>query len=153
MADGYALGWDSPVEHDGESYAILPEGTRGTFTVLALEKKTSQKLDCPMALLKLQFSSDAGKTVLLENLVLHSTCEWKICEFFRAIGQRKHGEKLKPNWNKVIGATGKCELTVETYKNKNGEEKKKNGISSFLDPEAETESEKEPDEKADSLPW
>lgn len=65
--------------------------------------------------------------------MLHTSCEWKLCEFFTAIGQRKHGEKLMPRWNEVPGAQGRCRVSVETFRRKDGSEGQANRVKAFLE--------------------
>lgn len=38
-----------------------------------------------------------------------------MCAFFTCIGQRKHGEKLKMNWNEVVGARGRAKIGHREY--------------------------------------
>ena len=52
------------------------------------------------------------------NLFLHSKCEGLICAFFKAIGARKSGERLKMEWNKIAGATGRCQVGIRKWKAK-----------------------------------
>ena len=55
--------------------------------------------------------------------------------FFCSIGQKKHGEKLRMNWQAVVGAKGKCKVGVRTWKGDDGKERQSNEIKRFLDPE------------------
>ena len=50
--------------------------------------------------------------------------------FFLAIGEKKHGEKVRMNWQSVTGAKGKCKVIVDTY---NGNQYNK--IKSFVTPD------------------
>lgn len=132
--EGRALEWDDAIENDGEDFSLLPEGSEVVFVVTKLEKGQSQKLNCPMAIVTLKCAGDAGRTIVTENLILHSSCEWKLCQFFTAIGQRKHGEKLVPRWNEVPGATGNARLTIEKWTNRHGVVKESNKVKNFLNP-------------------
>ena len=51
--------------------------------------------------------------------------------FFEGIGLKKKGERLQMPWNKVIGSTGRCKVTIRRYKNKDGEERESNQINRF----------------------
>lgn len=134
------LDWDSEIEHDGEgkSFVLLPDGEY-RFGVMELMKTTSKKLQCPMAKLTLAIYAleDADfkneLTRIEDNLVLHSTCEWKLCEFFRAIGDRRHGEKIKPKWADVPGSSGRCRIKTETFQKRDGKEGKNNKVDRYLD--------------------
>ena len=131
MADK-ALDWNSTIENDS-SYILLPDGVY-PFTVTAFERgyhNGSDKLPpCPKAVLTIQVDGGSLGTVEVhENLFLHSRAEWKLCEFFTAIGERKKGEPLQMNWNAVGGATGLCELGHRKYKDNDY-----NQITKFLEP-------------------
>ena len=67
---------------------------------------------------------------LKDSLYLNSKAEWKLSQFFLAIGQKKHGEPLRPNWNAVVGSRGKCEITINEYQ-KDGETRKNNRIRNY----------------------
>ena len=78
----------------------------------------------------------AGECIVKHNLFLHTKSEWKLCEFFTAIGQRKKGQKVSMNWNAVIGARGRCRVSKRSFKSKNGGgELWTNDIDKFYAPE------------------
>lgn len=138
---GFEFDWDSPIENDGESsYTVLPEGTYD-FEVTGFERQrytpgaNSKVPACPMALLKIRAGSGTQSTTLEERLYLHSSFEWKLCQFFTAIGQRKHGQRLVPNWKEVLGARGRCELSVRDWTDRNGNTRKSNQVRAYLEPE------------------
>lgn len=132
--------WDDFIENDSPDYVILPEGDYN-FTVMGFERARfngSEKLPpCNKAVLSLEVESPEGRTIITHNLFLHTRTEGLICAFFNAIGQRKKGEKLQMNWNKVIGSTGRCKVGVHTYTKKDGSEGKSNNIQKFY-PKEET---------------
>jgi hypothetical protein len=138
MADqGYELSWDGQIKNDGE-FALLPEGDCN-FEVITFERARhngSEKLPpCPKAIVSIKVTNDKGEsTVIKHNFNLHSSCEWALCEFFKAIGQRKHGEEYSMNWNKVPGAKGRCHVYVDKWTNDKGEVKESNKIKKFFDP-------------------
>ena len=86
-----------------------------------------------MAILTLRVSDGSAYTSIIERLILHTKMEWKLSQFFCSIGQKKHGEPLRMNWNKVLGAKGRCKVYVDTYTTDRGEERKTNKISKFYD--------------------
>ena len=136
MADAneHALDWDDSIEHEGEDFVLLPAG-EGTFEVMELEKgRCKYEGGCNMATLRLAVTTPAGTASMKENLILHSKLEWKLCQFFTCIGQRKHGEMLTPKWNQVVGAKGRCKIKIENWINDKGEKKQSNKIDKFLDP-------------------
>lgn len=135
MADR-AFDWNDTIENDS-SFTLLPEGTY-PFTVKAFERGAfagSDKMPpCKKAVLTLEVDGGAlGTTEITENLFLHSRAEWKLCQFFTAIGQRKRGEQLRMDWNRVTGARGWVSLIVNKYK-KDGEDRQNNRVDKFLDP-------------------
>lgn len=135
-----ALDWDSDITKDDE-YEILPEGTY-TFRVEALERgryNGSEKMGaCPVANLTLSVvnaeTEKHGK--ILDSLYLHAKAEWRLSQFFTAIGQKKKGETLKMDWNMVPGSTGRLELTINEYTKKDGSKAKNNRVGKYLPPEA-----------------
>ena len=135
---GRAFEWDDVISNDSDEFVVLPEGDY-EFEVKSFERgrhNGSEKVPpCNKAILKIEVSNGAQKTTLAHNLLLHSNVEGIVCSFFTAIGQRKHGEKLRMDWNKVVGSRGRCKVIVDTYQNKNtGEEMKNNKIRRFYEP-------------------
>lgn len=131
------LGWEDEIENDGSPFLILPGGEYD-FTVESFERSRfagSEKVPpCNQAALKLGIDGPEGHVVVNCNLFLHSRFEWKLCRFFTCIGQRKHGEKLKMNWQAVMGAKGRCKISVRKYVGKDGKERESNDIAEFLEP-------------------
>ena len=130
--------WDSAIENDGQEFVLLDPGDY-SFTVTAFERAQFAGSDkspaCPMAKLTLNCTDSMGNTAqIYDALFLNSRNEWRLCQFFTAIGQRQHGEKLVPNWNKVLGATGTCTVG---YDDRNKDEKgnpKYNRVTKYLEP-------------------
>ncbi len=139
MSDNRAFNWDDVIQNDS-SFVLLPEGTY-PFTVKTFERGYHNGSDrmpaCNKAVLTLEVDSGSlGAVELTENLFLHSRAEWKLCEFFTAIGQRKKGEALTMNWNAVTGARGMAEVGIREWKGKDGSLRKSNQIVHFLEPAA-----------------
>lgn len=131
--------WDDVIIVDDSEFVLLPEGDYN-FKVTKFERgrhSGSEKLPpCNKAILTLEIDGqDKGKTTIIHNLFLHSKCEGMLSAFFRSIGQKKHGEQLRMNWQAVTGATGRCHVFIDNYKNKNGEDRQSNKIKKFYDPE------------------
>ncbi len=129
------LGWEEEIENDGNDFVLLDEGVY-PFKVTKFERgrsKGSDKLPpCNMAILTIRVNDE---TTITENLILHSKLEWKLCQFFASIGLRKHGEKMRMNWSKVPGATGRCKIIVEDFTGRDGNVRQTNRIDKFLDPD------------------
>lgn len=132
------FGWDDEIEKDSDEWVLLPEGDYD-FTVTAFERGRHQGSDklppCNKAILTLKVEGPEGTTTITHNLFLHSKTESMLSAFFCAIGQKKHGEKLRMNWQTVIGARGRCKVYVDKWTGRDGEEKKSNKIKRFYDPE------------------
>ena len=124
MADtnsmGEAFTWDSEIEKENE-FVFLPDGEYD-FRVVAFERQhfdgSDKMAPCPAAKLTLEVDSSAGTATINDRLLLNSKMEWKLSSFFGAIGQKRHGEKLKMDWSKVIGSTGRAKFGHRAYNGK-----------------------------------
>lgn len=126
--------WDDVIENDSGEFSLLPEGDyRFVVTDFSRERFSgSEKMPpCPMAKLSIKVLGNGESTTVLHTLLLHSKTEWKLSEFFRSIGQKKKGEKLRMDWSKVINATGYCKVVINQYTNRYGEQKTNNKIEKF----------------------
>lgn len=127
------LNWDDTITKDSGEYILLPEGDYN-FTVESFERGRhtgSEKLPaCNKAILTLSIDAPEETVKITHNLFLHSKTEGLLSAFFSSIGQKKKGEPLKMNWQKVPGASGKCKIGIHSYK-KDGEERKSNEIKRF----------------------
>lgn len=129
------LGWDDEIEKDGSDFILLPEGDY-FFTVTKFERGRfagSAKMPaCNQAKLELTVHSpEHGDVVVFHNLFLHTKTEGLLSAFFSAIGQKKKGEKLRMNWNAVIGSKGKLKLEINKFPGKDGQEKTNNQVKKF----------------------
>ncbi len=131
------LGWDDTIEHDNE-FILIPEGDYD-FKVLSFERARhpgSAKLPpCNKAILNIEINAPEGRTLIKHNLFLHTKCEGMLCAFFSSIGQRKHGEQMRMNWNTVAGATGRCKVGIHAWTKDDGSEGKSNDIKRFYEKE------------------
>lgn len=134
---GREYGWDDAIQNDSE-FQILPEGDYN-FTVVSFERgrhEGSEKLPpCNKAILKLRVSDGVHEGTVEHVLFLHSKCEGLLCEFFTAIGQRKHGESIVPKWNQLVGSSGVCSVKIDIWQGRNGE-MKSNKIRRFYEKDA-----------------
>lgn len=135
---GREFGWDDEIQYDGPDYVTLPEGDYD-FEVLSFERERyagGPKIPpCNMAVLKLKIEGPQGVSTFSHRLYLHSKMEGLLCAFFTAIGQRKHGERSKMNWNTVTGAKGRAKITVRSWRNDKGDEFTSNQVKHFYDPD------------------
>lgn len=128
------LGWDDEIQKDGGDFVLLPEGDYN-FTVAKFERGRftgSAKMPaCNQAKLELTIHSpEHGDQTIFHNLLLHTKTEGLLSNFFTGIGQKKKGEKLRMNWNAVIGARGRCFIEHNKYTVK-GEERVNNQVKKF----------------------
>lgn len=131
----HELGWDDEISND-TGFVLLEEGDY-EFTVTAFERARfpgSAKIPpCNKAVLTLAVESGQGTANVKYDLILYSTLEWKMSEFFRAIGQKKQGEPLRPRWNELVGSRGRARFKVRTYTKKDGSEGRANDVEKFYD--------------------
>lgn len=133
---GTELDWDSEIQQESPNFITLPDGEY-EFEVISFERARyagGEKLPpCNQAKLKLQITVPEGIATIQHNLFLHSRCEGILSAFFNCIGGKKHGEKAKMDWNKVIGAKGRAKIGTRIYK-----ENTYNEVKRFLDPDDAT---------------
>ena len=104
--------------------------------MIPLDVYKRQLPPCAMALLTIQIDGgEKGPSVVTHRLYLHTRTEGLLCAFFESIGQRKHGEALRPRWNEVNGSRGRCRVGIHEYTNKYGDKRQSNEITRFLPPE------------------
>ncbi len=142
MADNYQNGqnmfldWNDAIENDGQEYVILEEGDYN-FVVTDFERGRfpgGQKIPaCNKASLTLHVKTDEGLAVIHTDLLLYRSMEWKLSAFFRCIGQKKHGERLVMDWNRVIGSSGRARFKPRVYTDSNGNERRANDLDRFYD--------------------
>lgn len=133
------LDFNSEIEMDSQEFILLPEGDYA-FIVKEVEQSfyqgESEKIGngCPMVTLKLEIKSPKGTATVQDRLYLNEDLVWKLSSFFRCIGLKKHGEKVKMNWNAAIMQEGLCHIIQEKWIDRNGNEKLSNRVDKYLDP-------------------
>ena len=95
------MDWNSYIEKESEAFVTLPEGDYD-YTITGFEKSehpgSAKVPPCPKAVIELTISVPGiGKSVVTDQLLLHENVEWKLCEFFRSIGQKTHGKGVNVN--------------------------------------------------------
>jgi len=130
------MDWNDALENDGQEFVVLDEGDYN-FVVTDFERGRfpgSAKLPaCNKAAITVQVDSPNGTATVKFDLILYRSLEWRLSSFFRCIGQKKHGERLVMNWNKVVGSKGRAHFKPRTYTDKNCEERKANDVDRFFD--------------------
>lgn len=135
MTQERELGWEDEIEKDGGGFTLLPAGDYN-FTVAKFERGRfagSTKMPaCNQAKLELNIHSpEHGDVIVFHTLLLHTKTEGFLSNFFAGIGQKKKGEKLRMNWNTVIGSKGKLKLKINNYKGRDGDDRTNNEVQTF----------------------
>lgn len=137
--DKNLMDWNDAIESDGQEFVLLPEGDYN-FTVTNFERGRfpggTKVPPCNKATITVQVKTETGIALVKFDLLLYRSLEWRISSFFRCIGQKKHGEKLVMDWNKVVGSRGRGHFKIRTYVNSNNEEKSVNDLDRFYDYDA-----------------
>lgn len=117
---GEAMDWEDEIEKESEF--VLLEPGEYEFKVAGFERQRfdgSEKMaPCPVAKLTLEVNAERGTASIFDRLFLNSKAEWKLSAFFGSIGQKKHGEKLRMNWQQVVGAKGHAKIKQREYNGK-----------------------------------
>lgn len=137
------LDWDDEIEDDGEggNFTTLEEGDY-EFEVHKFERSHYTPSDraktppCNQAEITLKISTKDGDAYIVDKFPLASTMEWKISAFFRSVGLKKHGERLRMQWKESIGLTGRCHI-VKNEGKKDGVFF--NNVDHYIDPVAKGE--------------
>lgn len=128
------LGWDDEIVKDGMDFILLPAGDYN-FTVTKFERgrfNGSEKMPaCNQAKIELTVHSSQGDVVIFHNLFLHTKTEGLLSNFFAGIGQKRKGEKLKMNWQTVIGSKGRLKLEINKFRGRDGDDRTNNQVKTF----------------------
>lgn len=133
---GRELGWDDEISAEQE-FELLPEGTYN-FKVESMERGrfagSAKMAPCNSANLKLVLNDpiSGAEGTVFDTLYLSTKAEWRISQFFTAIGQKQKGVPFRPNWNFVPGSTGKVEISVNKYTDSNGNARENNRVKKYL---------------------
>ena len=114
--------WDSEIESDGQEYVTVQPGDYA-FTVTKVERQnypgnvnSGGKIPaCHLAVVTGEIDVPKGKATFRERLYLYKGYEWKLSAFFRCLGMKKHGEKLRMNFNGAIGKRGMAKFGIHEY--------------------------------------
>lgn len=134
MAEEKMFGWTDEIENDGndqEMPVVIPEGEYD-FKIVDFKREKS-KSGANMAHLVMRVDTENGHSLIHEYIVLIKNQEWKISAFFRSIGQKKRGERVSMDWNKVLNAKGKAHVYIDTFTDNQGKERQSNKIDRYID--------------------
>lgn len=127
-----ALPWDGTITIDSGDFITLEPGEYN-FTVVDFQREQYEGSDklpaCPKAVITCRIDSAMGPVDIKNNLFLTTKTMGLLAAFFTSIGLKKKGEDLKMQWNKVVGATGRCKVSTREYRGNNY-----NDIQRFLPP-------------------
>ena len=128
------LDFDGEIQHDGAAFAVLPDNDEVEFTVNDVVKGRNKDGTLPQVRLELNCVSLAGhgRANVSDFITMTRKSEWKLCEFFTALGLRRHGETLKMNWD-IKGRTGRATVIVEKFTKRDGSEGTGNKIKRYLE--------------------
>ncbi|MCD8308796.1 MAG: hypothetical protein LUD19_02990 [Clostridia bacterium] len=144
MDDFKTFDWNDEIDPwDMEDrYEPLPEGDYN-FTVKEYERawhNGSAKVPaCNKAIVTFTIHGESKDMTVKESFFLCSAFGWKLKALFESVGLLKHGEKLRMQWDKLEGKTGKCHLYVDTYTDMNGVKRENNKIKKFYSYDDEVE--------------
>ena len=147
MADVKHYGFGDEVNpEDAERKSVVIPAGRAFFSVLKVAKvrKPFGKFGtCNIAVVTLMCTTEegTGQAEIECNLPLVDTLLWKYLGFFAAIGQRKSGDKglFKPDWTKVEGSDGICEIEVRPVERKDKTTYEVNDVKAFIPADAPAE--------------
>lgn len=128
------LGWDDEIEKESDFILLKPGDYNFEITKFerARHEGSANLPPCNKAIVTLKIETDEGDAFINNNLFLHTKTEGFLSAFFISIGQKKKGEKLKMDWNEVVGAKGKCKVSVRKWISKqDGQEYQNNEIKQF----------------------
>ena len=151
--DNFLSAWTWSLTDDSDGYQLLQPGIyRARIKRFEQgEFKGSAKLSaCPRAIITLAVETENGPQEVTVSLLVHKKLEWKLSQFFRAIGRKKHGEELQMDWSGLVGLPLKVHITIRSYTNRDGEERQCNDVDRFYDFDPD-DFPKDPDWLADAM--
>lgn len=131
---GAEIGWDDEISQ--ESNFVLLEPGDYDFTVASFERKRFNGSEKMCACNQVVLRIDVGEGTIFDNLYMNTKAEWRISQFFKAIGQKQSGVPFVPNWNAVPGSSGRCKVGIHKWKDNDGEERKYNEIKEYYEPDS-----------------
>ena len=134
--DNFINAWTWKLTDDSDGYRLLQPGVyRARIKRFEQgEFKGSAKLSaCPRAIITLAVETEKGQQEVNVSLLVHKKLEWRLSQFFRAIGRKRHGEPLQMDWSGLVGLPLKVHISIRSYTNRDGEERQINDVDRFYD--------------------
>ena len=129
------MNWDDEIQQDTSEFEVVPEGEYN-FEVIKFERgrtdSDARYPNCNQAIITLRVTNSDFTGEITDRLILNKKLEWKLSQFFCAIGQKIKGEKVRMNWSAVPGARGKCEITLRSYVKKTDKAGEQTGRSNNI---------------------
>ncbi len=128
--------WTREIRNDGDTFRPLKPGIYPAVISRFEqgEHHGSAKIPrCPKAMLTLKVDTGEGVQEVKATLLLHERMEWKLSEFFRSIGRKKHGEPFRMDWSNLVGQRLLVRIGTRAYIGSDGEEHTANTVEQFLD--------------------
>ena len=118
--------WDSPADVDDTGNAVLKNGkyrfvVKSKTNAISKGDVTAGAKQASLVLMVYDINDENYENRIgtaYDRLTLHDSTWGMVCAFFRAIGERKHGESIIPKWDEVAGASGKAVLFQDEYNGK-----------------------------------
>lgn len=130
MTEERAFNWDDEYTEVEDSFQIVPPGDYD-FTIVDFERAQFDGSDkmppCKMAKITYEVKTPDGKTGRIrQNLFLHTKSLWMLTNFACAVGMMTRGDgTFHIKWNQLVGATGRMQVSIRSYKGKDYNEVKK----------------------------
>ena len=118
MTEQKTFNWDDEIEKD-DQFVTLEEGDYD-FTVVNFERGLQDKTEKLPQCNKVIMTLKVVDATITENFPMCESMEWKMSGFFRAVGMKKHGEKVKMDWQGSIGKKGRCHVKKTQGTKNNG---------------------------------
>ena len=128
--------WTWEIKDDGSEFKPMKPGIYPAIISRfeQAEHLGSPKIPpCPKAILTLAVDSGEGTVDVKTTLLVHRKMEWKLSEFFRSIGRKRHGEPLQMDWSNLVGQKLLVKIAPRTYPGSDGETRVTNNVERFLD--------------------
>ena len=127
---------NSVLTDDGTGPELLPSGDyKGRIAWLDEEDYPGgAKIGpCPKKILTIDVKTESGVRQLKAVLFVWPTMSWKLSEFFRSVGRKKHGQPYKMDWTGLVGQRLKVHVGVRSYIGSDGQRHTVNQIDRFYD--------------------
>ena len=129
------LDWNATIEDDSDGYRLLTPGeynAKITFFERTRYNGGEKLPPCNMAVLTLSIETEDGPLEMKTNLMICRKLEWKLSAFFRAIGRKKHGQRLVMNWDGLVGLPLRVHIANKKVE-KDGETRFYNDVDRYID--------------------